>query len=77
MRGAWVAQLVERPTLDFGSGHELTVPEIEPRVRLWADSRKLTWDSLSLSLSSPPTLTHALSLSLSLSEQINIKQNFN
>lgn len=22
MRGAWVAQLVKRPTLDFGSGHD-------------------------------------------------------
>ena len=23
--GAWVAQSVKRPTLDFGSGHDLTV----------------------------------------------------
>ena len=23
-RGAWVAQSVERPTLDFGPGHDLT-----------------------------------------------------
>ena len=26
-RGAWVAQLVNCPTLDFGSGHDLTVRE--------------------------------------------------
>ena len=37
-RGAWVAQLVKRLTPDFGSGHDLTVCEIEPRVGLCADS---------------------------------------
>ena len=30
----WLAP-VERLTLDFGSGHDLSVPEIEPRVRLF------------------------------------------
>ena len=30
--GAWVAQLVKQPTLDFGSGHDLTVREIEPLI---------------------------------------------
>ena len=25
LRGFWVAQLVKLPTLDFGSGHDLTV----------------------------------------------------
>ena len=29
-RGAWVAPLVKRPTLGFGSGHDLTVHEMEP-----------------------------------------------
>ena len=29
-RGAWVAQSVKRPTHDFDSGHELTVPETKP-----------------------------------------------
>ena len=29
-RGAWVAQLVKRPTLDFGSGHDLTVVQWSP-----------------------------------------------
>ena len=30
--GAWMAHLVKCPTLGFGSGHDLTVPEIEPHV---------------------------------------------
>ena len=30
VRGAWVAQSVKRLTLDFGSGRDLTVGEIEP-----------------------------------------------
>ena len=29
-RGAWVAQSVKHPALDFGSGHDLTVHELEP-----------------------------------------------
>ena len=29
-RGTWVAQLVKHPALDFGSGHDLMVGEIEP-----------------------------------------------
>lgn len=36
-RGAWVAQSVKRQTLDYGSGHDLTVREFEPWVRLCAD----------------------------------------
>ena len=36
--GAWVAQLVKDPTLDFGSGHGLTVHEINPQVILCTDS---------------------------------------
>ena len=42
-----VIDSVKRLTLDFGSGHDLTVHEIEPRVRLCTDSTL----SLSLSLS--------------------------
>ena len=45
--GAWVAQLVKRPTLDFGSGHDLMIPEIEPLLGI---------------LSAPPRLVHMLSL---------------
>ena len=33
IRGAWVAQLVKGLTLDFSSGHDLTVPGIKPHVR--------------------------------------------
>ena len=57
-----MVQLVKRPTLDFGSGHNLMVHEIEPHVGLCADSKEPGWDifslslSLSLSLSSPPLL---------------------
>ena len=41
-----MAQLVTLPTLDFGSGHDLTVREIESCVRLCADGMKPAWDSL-------------------------------
>ena len=30
LRGTWVAQSLKPPTLDLGSGHELTVCEIKP-----------------------------------------------
>ena len=46
-RAAWVAQSVRRPTLNFGSGHDLTLGEFKPRVGLWADSAEPAWDSLS------------------------------
>ena len=35
-RGAWVAQLGQRLTLGFSSGHDLVVYEFEPHVRLCA-----------------------------------------
>ena len=38
MGGVWVAQLVKRPTLNFGSGPDLTVREFEPHIGLHADS---------------------------------------
>ncbi|EFC50903.1 hypothetical protein NEISUBOT_05674, partial [Neisseria subflava NJ9703] len=38
MRGAWVAQSVEHLTLGSNSGHDLTVGEFEPHIRLPADS---------------------------------------
>ena len=61
-RGTWAAQSVKRPTLHFGSGHDLTVGETEPCVGLCPDSTEPAWDSLpvclsvclSLYLSSPP-----------------------
>ena len=45
-----MAQSVKRPTLDFGSGHDLVVCEIEPWVGLSADSVEPAWDSLSPSI---------------------------
>ena len=35
-QGAWVAQSVEPPTLDFGSDHGLAVRGIKPCIRLCA-----------------------------------------
>ena len=46
-----MAQLVKHPTLDFGSGHDLMVGELEPHIRLCADSEEPAWDSLSPPLS--------------------------
>ena len=51
--GAWVAQLVKQRTLDFGSGDDLTVREIKPRVRLRADGVQSLLLILSLLLSLP------------------------
>ena len=61
MRGTSVAQSVKRPTLGFGSGHDLAVREFKPCIRLHAGDVEPAWDSLSPSLSGPPPL--ALSLS--------------
>ena len=55
-----MAQLVKHATLDFSSGHDLTVFEIEPHVGLYDDSAEPTLNSLSLPLSLP--LPHSLSL---------------
>ena len=55
--GPWVAQLVGHLTLGFGSGHDLTVCEFEPRVGPWADGGQPVWDPLS----APPLLTLPLS----------------
>ena len=60
-----MAQSVERPTLDFGSGRHLTIlHEFEPQVRLRADSVEPAWDSLSLSLSASPLLVLSFSLKI-------------
>ena len=34
LQSTWVAQSVEHPTLDFGSGHDIMVCDIEPHVRI-------------------------------------------
>ena len=61
--GALVAQSIERPTLGFGSGHDLMVRGSEPHFGLCTDSEEPAWDTLSPSLSAPPPLTLASSLS--------------
>ena len=61
-QGAWVAQSGRRPTLDFGSSHDLTDCELESRVRFCAVSTEPAWDSLFSSLSAPLSLKLVLSL---------------
>ena len=50
---------------DCSSGHDLTVPEFEPRVGLWADSSEPgAWLRFCISLALCPSPTPALSLSV-------------
>ena len=37
LRGAWMAQSVQHPTLDFVSGHDLPVQEFQHHVRIYTD----------------------------------------
>ena len=60
---AWVAQSVKHLTLDFGSGHDLTIREFEPHIRLCADNAESAWHSLSIPLSLFLLLVLSLSLS--------------
>ena len=62
--GRLVAQSVKCLINDFGSGHDLMVPEFEPHIRLCADSVGPAWDSVSPSLSFPSLLVHPLSKNL-------------
>ena len=57
--GIWVVQLVKHLTLDFGSGHDLAVHEIEPCIGLCTDSVETAWDSLSSSLFASTPFTWA------------------
>ena len=61
--GTWVAQLVKPLTLDLGSGHDLTVGEIEPCIGLCTNSMEPAWSSLSPSVSALPLLSPSLSVS--------------
>ena len=65
--GGLMAQSVKHLILDFSSGHELVICEIEPLFGLCTDNFEPAWDSLSLSLSLPLPC----SLSRSLSQGIN------
>ena len=61
-RGIWVAQLAN--ATDFGSGHDLTVCEFEPRVGLCADiSESEACFRFCVSPSMPPLLTLCVSQS--------------
>ena len=51
-----MAQSGERPTLDLGSGRDLTVREFRPHIGLCADSAEPAWDSLSSNLSTSPLI---------------------
>ena len=57
-----MAQSVKCPTLGFGSGHDLTVRGIKPRVRLLLSAHSLL-GILFPFFSAPLLLMHALSLS--------------
>ena len=70
-RGTWLAQLVKRWALDFSSGHDLTVHEFEPCIRLCADSVEPAWDSLSPSLALP--FPHSRTQGHTTSKEINFK----
>lgn len=58
-RGTWVVQLIECPTLDLHSGHDLSVHGIESHIRLCADN-----GSLLGILSAPSPLLLSLSLKI-------------
>ena len=58
-RGTWVAQSL---SINFGSGHDLTVDGFEPRVTP-PQSLEPVWDSVSASLSPSPLLMLSLSVS--------------
>ena len=60
-----MAQSIKHLILDFGLGHDLTVLEFEPCIRLCADSEEPAWDSLSSLCPSPAPV-------LSFSKKINI-----
>ena len=55
--GSWATQPVMRPTLGFSSDRDLTVCEFAPRIGLCTDSAEPAWDSLSLSLPLPRSLS--------------------
>ena len=58
---------VKRLTLDLGSGHDLTVCEFKPCIRLCANSVESAWDSVS-PLCPSPTCVRVCTLALSLSK---------
>ena len=74
-RDAWVAQSVEHLTLDFGSGHDLTVHGIQPHSGPHAGHGDCLGFSLShLSAPSLLSLVRVCALSLPLSVSKNNKK---
>ena len=66
VRGAWLAQSLKQPTLDFGSGRDLTVREFEPHIGLCAHSVSLLGIlCLPVSLPLPASLSLALKMNKS------------
>ena len=65
-----MAQSIERLTLDFGSGHDLVVPGMEPTSGSALIARNLL-GILSLPLSLPLPCSSTLALSHSLSLKVN------
>ena len=57
-----MSHLVERLTLDFGSGPDLGVRGTEPHVGLCADRAEPAWVSLSPSLSAAPPSSLSLKM---------------
>ena len=72
--GAWVAQSVKHPTLDFSSAHDLTVGGTEPHVGISHDSTEPAWDSLSAPSLLMCACVLACSLAFSPSLKINLKK---
>ena len=66
--GAWAAQSGKHSALNFGSDNDLMVRELEPHIRIHADSSKPAWGSvsppLSLALSNSHMSVHSLSLKI-------------
>ena len=60
-----MAQSVKHPTLGFGPGQDLMVPELKFHTGLHADGGEPAWDSL-LPTRTSPARSRSLSLSLSL-----------
>ena len=72
--GARGAQSVKHPTVDFGSGRDLTNHELDPLIGLCAGSVEPAWDSQSLSLSLSLSLLLPCSCSLFLSQINKLKK---
>ena len=68
LRGAWVAQSVERPTLAQVMISQLVSSSPTSGSVLTAGSLEPSSDSVSPSLSAPPLFTHSFSLSLKISK---------